>query len=72
MAANYSLTLRVDGVLIPADEVRFSPPGRYSWEPAPGGVIAEWVPGLHRAEISWDRTAGLPDIGGFTWSFRVQ
>lgn len=72
MAPNYRLTLRVDGVLIPEDEVRFSPPGRYSWQPAPGGTFAEWTRGIHRVEIDWDRTAGLPDIGGFTWSFTVR
>jgi hypothetical protein len=72
MAPNYSLELRVDRVPIPKDEVRFSPPGRYSWEPQAGGAIEQWTAGLHQAEISWDRIAGLPDIGGYTWSFRVQ
>ncbi len=72
LGANYSLALRIDGVLIPADEVRFSPPGRYSWEPREGGTFDVLFSGLHTAEISWDRTTGLPDVGGFTWSFRVQ
>ena len=64
--------LRVDGTPIPPGELRFSPPGRYSWEPAAGGTIEAWTSGLHRVEISWDRTVGLPDVGGFTWSFRVR
>ena len=72
MAPSYSLTLRIDGVSIPVTEVRFFLPGRYSWEPGPGRSFERWTPGLHQAEISWDRIAGLPDVGGYTWSFRVQ
>lgn len=72
MAPNYQLTLRVDGLIVPEDEVRFTLPGRYAWAPAPSGTLEEWTRGTHRAEITWERTVGLPDVGAYSWTFIIR
>jgi hypothetical protein len=73
MVTGYSIELVVDGVAIPRVEVTSSEAlGRYEWEPGPGRVIDSWAPGRHDVSISWTTLSGLPDLGSFTWSFRVQ
>jgi hypothetical protein len=73
MQAGYGIELHVDGVHIPAGEIRATgPTGRFEWSPGPAAVFAEWTPGTHTVLITWDRVAGLPDPGELRWSFRVQ
>lgn len=70
----YAIELVVDGTPIPRGEIGFTPAtGRAIWQPFPGGVIEEWVPGLHTVVLRWDRVVGgNPDPGQFEWSFRVR
>lgn len=73
LAVDYALDLTVDGVVIPDDEISFQPlTGVYTWRPGPGRTFETWTAGPHDVAISWDRIAGLPDRGSFTWSFRVH
>lgn len=69
----YELTLTIDGIHIPPDEITvLEGVGRHRWRPAPGRTIEQWEPGSHLIEITWDRVAGgRPDPGGFSWTFRV-
>lgn len=69
----YELTITIDGIHIPPDEITvLEGVGRHRWRPAPGRIIEQWEPGDHLIEITWDRVAGgRPDPGGFGWSFRV-
>lgn len=69
----YELTLSIDGIHIPPDEITvLEGVGRHRWRPAPGRIIEQWEPGSHLIEITWDRVAGgRPDPGGFSWTFRV-
>lgn len=69
----YELTLSIDGIHIPPDEITvLEGVGRHRWRPAPGRTIEQWEPGSHLIEITWDRVAGgRPDPGGFSWTFRV-
>lgn len=70
LAIGYEISLVVDGIPVPADEVRGVPAtGVFRWRP--GGVIPAWGPGPHTVEVSWDRPDGLPDPGAFAWTFRV-
>lgn len=73
MKVGYRADLFVDGIAIPQSEVEFVEPlGTYRWEPGPGQVLTEWVPGLHVIDASWDTMTGLPDPGSLKWSFRVS
>lgn len=73
LRAGYSLTLVIDGVTIPAEDIDFTEAtGKYVFRPGPDKVITEWLPGFHIVEISFDRAIGLPDPGSLRWSFRIQ
>lgn len=73
LRAGYSLTLEIDGIAIPPDDLDHTEAtGRYVFRPGPDKVITEWTPGFHVVEISFDRTIGLPDPGTLRWSFRIQ
>jgi len=73
LVAGYQLQMEIDGRAVPASEVRVSAAlGRYEWDPGPGRVYVEWSPGLHEVSISWNTATGLPDIGSYSWEFRVQ
>lgn len=73
LLAGYALELRVDGTLVPADEINLTEAtGVHVFRPDAGKAIEEWVPGFHVVEISWDRRSGLPDPGSLRWSFRTQ
>jgi hypothetical protein len=64
----------IDGFPIPASEVAYvEATGVHRWEPAPTSLIFDrWPSGEHVVRIVWDRLAGLPQPGEFTWTFRVQ
>jgi hypothetical protein len=64
----------IDGFPIPASEVAFiEATGVHRWQPAPNSLVFDrWSPGEHVVRIVWDRVAGLPQPGEFSWTFRVQ
>ena len=75
LSPGYALELEIDGVWIPPTDMNITEAtGRYVFRPEPGKIIAEWVPGFHVVEISFDRASasGLPDPGSLRWSFRTQ
>ena len=73
LPVNYSITLVIDGIAIPVDEVRTTPEtGRFEWRPGDESIIPEFNPGIHTVWVRWDTVRGLPDPGEWTWSFRVQ
>lgn len=73
MVAGYEVQISVDGVPLSLDEINISPAlARYEWEPGPGKSLEAWTPGRHEVSISWNTATGLPDLGSFEWSFRVQ
>lgn len=73
LRAGYSLTLVVDGVAIPAEDIDYTEAtGKYVFRPGADKVITEWLPGFHIVEIAFDRIVGLPDPGSLRWSFRIQ
>ena len=68
----YTLILRIDGMLVPADQIDVTEAtGRHVFRPGDDKVITEWTPGFHVVEIEFDRTVGLPDPGSLRWSFRT-
>lgn len=73
LRAGYTMQLTIDGARINPAEIDFTEAtGVYVFRPGPGKAIAEWTPGFHFVEITWDRVAGLPDPGSLRWSFRTQ
>ena len=64
----------IDGFPVPASEVAFiEATGVHRWQPAPTSLVFDrWSPGEHAVRIVWDRVAGLPEPGEFSWTFRVQ
>jgi hypothetical protein len=73
LPVDYAITLVVDGVTIPSDEIHFIPEtGVFTWRPDSTTIIPEWTPGIHTVWVRWDRSTGLPDPGEWIWSFRVQ
>jgi hypothetical protein len=73
LPVGYAVGLVVDGRAVPASEIAVTPStGVWRWQPAPGASIEEWSPGEHTVTVTWDRTAGRPDPGEFTWTFRVS
>jgi len=73
LQAGYTLTLVIDGVTIPAEDIDVTEAtGFHVFRPGPDKVITEWLPGFHIVEIAFDRTVGLPDPGSLRWSFRIQ
>jgi hypothetical protein len=73
MAVGYEVVLFVDGFRIsPAELAVQTGTNLHTWQPAPGRFLETWEPGPHEIRIEWDRSAGLPDPGSYTWTFRVQ
>ena len=64
----------IDGFPVPASEVAFvEATGLHRWQPARDSLVFDrWSPGEHVVRVVWDRIAGLPQPGEFTWTFRVQ
>ena len=74
LQTGYRAEIWVDGFRIPDSEIRYvEATGVQTWSPSPTGLyLTEWAPGEHQVRIRWDTVRGLPDVGEFTWSFRVQ
>ena len=73
MQVGYEIVLFVDDIRISPIEIGVQTgTNRYTWEPAPGRFLETWEPGTHEVRIEWERVAGLPDPGSFSWTFRVQ
>jgi hypothetical protein len=73
LQVGYSLLLEIDDVRIPPEDIDYTEQtGRYVFRPGEDKVLAEWTPGFHVIEISFDRIVGLPDPGSLRWSFRTQ
>lgn len=69
----YRIALIVDGQPVPPGELEFiEGVGRFDWDRDSSAAFSPWTPGTHTVEVSWDRAAGLPDQGSFTWNFRIQ
>jgi hypothetical protein len=46
--------------------------GLYRWQPNAESVLPFWEPGDHTVTARWERiSGGRPDVGEFTWTFRV-
>lgn len=72
LPVEYRLEMTVDGRAIPSSEIGVvTSTGRWRWQPAPGASIEQWSPGEHTVTVRWDRAAGRPDPGQYTWRFRV-
>lgn len=73
MAVGYELVLFVDGFRISPVEIDVQTgTNLHTWQPAPGRFLETWEPGPHEVRIEWDSTAGLPDPGSYSWTFRVR
>jgi hypothetical protein len=73
MQVGYSIELFIDGVQIPAEEIRFTEAtGRYVWAPGPASTFDEWSPGAHSIGIRYESVGGRVDAGQVSWVFRVQ
>jgi hypothetical protein len=74
MKVGYDVAIFVDGFRVPDSEISFiEGTGVYRWAPSPAGLyLTEWTPGTHEVRIEWDTVSGLPDVGSFEWTFRVQ
>ena len=72
LKSGYAADIIVDGFTIPHEELFIvEGTGVYSWQPGPGRSLSEWSPGHHEVRIRWDTRSGLPDVGEYTWTFRV-
>ena len=73
MAVGYEIVLFVDGFRVSPVEVSIQTgTNLHTWQPGPGRFLETWEPGPHEIRVEWDRSAGLPDPGSYTWTFRVQ
>ncbi|GIU93283.1 MAG: hypothetical protein KatS3mg011_2189 [Acidimicrobiia bacterium] len=74
LATGYRAQIWVDGFLVPDSEVVYvDATGVHRWQPGPASLyMTEWRPGEHTVTIRWNTTSGPPDVGEFTWSFRIQ
>ena len=70
----FAAQIFIDGFPIPGSEVAYiDATGVHRWQPAPDSLVFDrWSPGEHVVRIVWDRLAGLPEPGEFSWTFRVQ
>ena len=70
--SGYAIDLYVDHLMIPTDELFFiEGTGVYSWQPGVGQIITELSPGQHEVLVQWRTMSGLPDVGEYSWTFRV-
>jgi len=74
LQVGYEARIYVDGYPIPESELSFQEGvGVYRWRPSSRSLIAErWAVGEHTIRVEWEKVYGLPDVGQFTWTFRVQ
>lgn len=70
---NYELTLIVDGLEIPPDQINSvgGGTGIHLWGPGPGRAFSAWTPGEHEVTVTFFNPTGVGG-GAFTWSFRTQ
>lgn len=67
----YRVDIYIDGFRVPESEVRFvEGTGVYSWAPTRSSTIL-WAPGPHTVLVTWEKMSGLPDVGEYSWDFRV-
>ena len=67
----YRIEFIVDNFRIPESEVRFvEGTGVFEFSPSQSSLI-DWGPGPHTITVTWRRIGGLPDVGSYTWTFRV-
>jgi hypothetical protein len=69
----YAVEIEVDGIWIPPHEIGLTDAtGLYRWQPNAESVLPFWEPGDHTVTARWERiSGGRPDVGEFTWTFRV-
>lgn len=73
MEVGYEIVLFVDDIRISPIEIDIQTgTNLHRWQPAPGRFLEDWAPGPHEIRIEWNRTAGLPDPGSYSWTFRVR
>ena len=74
LQVGYEARIYVDGYPIPESELSFAEGvGIYRWRPSSRSLIADrWTVGEHTIRVEWEKVYGLPDVGEFNWTFRVQ
>ena len=74
LKVGYQARIYVDGYPIPESELSFAEGiGVYRWRPSARSLITDqWTVGEHTIRVEWEKIYGLPDVGDFTWTFRVQ
>ena len=74
LEVGYAARIYVDGYPIPRSELSFSDGvGIYRWRPSDRSLLMDrWPVGEHTISVVWEKTYGLPDVGEFSWTFRVQ
>lgn len=74
LQVGFAARIYVDGYPIPDSELSFSEGvGIYRWRPGNRSLLTDqWAIGEHTIRVEWEKTYGLPDVGEFTWTFRVQ
>ncbi len=70
---NYQLSLIVDGLEIPPDQINEvgGGTGIHLWSPGPGRAFSAWTPGEHEVTVNFFNPTGIGG-GTYTWSFRTQ
>ena len=72
MQVGYEVEIWVDDVQLPAQEILFvEGTAVFSWAPGIDRLFTEWTRGEHTATVKWRSVTGLPDVGEYTWTFRV-
>jgi len=72
LPVGYTLEIYVDGERVPPVEIGVtSSTGVWLWQPGPGRSLEQWEAGEHTVRVVWRTTAGRPDPGEFSWTFRV-
>lgn len=74
LEVGYAARIYVNGYPIPESELTFAEGvGIYRWRPSTRSLLMDhWEVGEHTIRIEWEKTYGLPDVGHFSWTFRVQ
>ena len=74
LEVGYVARIYVNDYPIPESELSFAEGvGIYRWRPSARSLLMDrWEVGEHTIRVEWERIYGLPDIGHFSWTFRVQ
>jgi hypothetical protein len=69
----WSITLTIDGIPIPADQISVKVPelGIYKFQPRPGRIIERFNRGDHRAAVHIEPPTPGPAVD-YAWTFRVS